>query len=202
VRPDEEVAIVEDREPVYLPIGLPYGGIMVPSSKGPRCILRHGGRLTRVPLSIFRLWRKSLNALNRDELREVAARNGDLGRFERDLQRLVEAQLLIPWTKEGENLNHFSHLRVIPCGIGGGNLPDHPETFALLRRTDQNPVLWVDVVAFTLYGHFDGIATLDDACLATAKRLDYPVDEVRERALTLLPALMRNGLVFIDLAVR
>ena len=46
------------------------------------------------------------------------------------------------------------------------------------------------------------MATLDEACLVTAKRLDYSVDEVRERALTLLPALMRNGLVFIDLAVR
>ena len=192
---------MEGREPVYLAVGLPYGGIMAPSFKGPRCILRRGGRLIRVPLSVFRLWRKSLNALSRDELREVAASNGDLGGFERDLQRLVEAQLLIPWTDESVNLRHFSHLRVIPCGMGGSNLPDHPETFALLGRTDQNPVLWVDVVAFTLYGHFDGIATLDESCTATAKRLEYPVDEVRERALTLLPALMRNGLVFADLVV-
>ena len=193
---------MEGREPVYLAIGLPYGGIMAPNLKGPRCILRLGGRPIRVPLSIFRLWRKSLDALSRDELREVAASNGDLGSFERDLQRLVEAQLLTPWTEESKNLSHFSRLRVIPCGMGGSNLPDHPETFALLGRADQNPVLWVDVVAFTLYGHFDGIATLDEACIATAKRLDYPVDEVRERALTLLPALMRSGLAFIDLAVR
>ena len=43
------------------------------------------------------------------------------------------------------------------------------------------------------------MATLDEACLVTAKRLDYSVDEVRERALT---ALMRAGRVFIDLALR
>ena len=89
---------MEGREPVYLAIGLPYGGIMAPNLKGPRCILRLGGRPIRVPLSIFRLWRKSLDALSRDELREVAASNGDLGSFERDLQRLVKAQLLTPWT--------------------------------------------------------------------------------------------------------
>ena len=193
---------MEDREPVYLAVGLPYGGIMAPNLKGARCILRRGGRFVQVPLPAYRLWRKSLDALSWDELREVAASNGDLGSFERDLQRLVEAQLLTPWTEESKNLSHFSRLRVIPCGMGGSNLPDHPETFALLRRTGQNPVLWVDVVAFTLYGHFDGIATLYEACAATAKRLDYPVDEVRERALTLLPALMRSGLAFIDLAVR
>ncbi len=193
---------MEDREPVYLAVGLPYGGIMAPNLKGARCILRRGGRFVQVPLPAYRLWRKSLDALSRDELREVAASNGDLGSFERDLQCLVEAQLLTPWTEESKNLSHFSRLRVIPCGMGGSNLPDHPETFALLRRADQNPVLWVDVVAFTLYGHFDAIVTLEEACLATAKRLDYPVEEVRERALALLPALMRNGLVFIDLAVR
>ena len=191
-----------NREPVYLAVGLPYGAIVTPTSEGPRCSLRRGGSLTRVPLSVFRLWRKALNALNRDELRELAASNGDLGRFQRDLQRLVEAQLLIPWTEESETFSRFSRLRVIPCGMGGSNLPDHPETFALLRRVDQKPVLWVDVMAFTLYGHFDGIATLNEACVAAAKRLDYPEAEVRERALTLLPTLMRNGLVFIDLAVQ
>ena len=86
--------------------------------------------------------------------------------------------------------------------MGAGNSAEHPEAFALLARHDAAPVLWVDVVAFTLYGHFDGIATLDEACAATAERLDYPVDEVRERALTLMPDLMRSGLVFIDLMVR
>ena len=73
---------------------------------------------------------------------------------------------------------------MLPCGMGGSNLPDHPETFALLRRADQNPVLWVDVVAFTLYGHFDGIATLEESCLASVKRRGFPVEDVRERALT------------------
>lgn len=114
---------MEGREPIYLAVGLPYGAIVTPTSAGPRCSLRRGGKFIRVPLSIFRLWRKSLDALSRDELREVAASNGDLGSFERDLQRLVEAQLLTPWTEESKNLSHFSRLRVIPCGMGGSNLP-------------------------------------------------------------------------------
>ncbi len=193
---------MEGREPVYLAVGLPYGGIMAPSFKGPRCILRRGGRLIRVPLSVFRLWRKSLNALSRDELREVAASNGDLGGFERDLQRLVEAQLLIPWTDESVNLRHFSHLRVIPCGMGGANLPEKPDAFPLLSPRDGSAVLYVDLLGFALYGSFDGAISLEDACVATSERLALPLDQVRQRAALLLPALVHNGLAFIDLTVR
>lgn len=191
-----------DREPVYLAVGVPYGAIVTPSLEGPRCSLRRGGKFVQIPLRVYQPWRCALNGLAQGELREIAAGNNDLDTFDRDLAWLVESKLLLPWTQREVDLEHFNRIRVIPCGIGGGNSAERPEAFALLARNDAAPALWVDVVAFTLYGHFDGIATLDEACGDTAKRLDYPVDEVRERALTLLPALMRSGLAFIDFTVR
>lgn len=187
---------------IYLAIGLPYGAIVTPTSGAPRCNLRRGGKFVQMPLQAYELWHQALDGIDRDALREIAARNNDLDDFDDNLAWFKSSQLLLPWTQQEADLEYFARIRVIPCGIGAGNSAEHPEAFALLARHDAAPALWVDVVAFTLYGQFDGNATLDEACAATAKRLDYPVDEVRERALTLMPALMRSGLVFIDLTVR
>jgi len=89
-------------------------------------------------------------------------------------------------------------IRVIPCGIGGGNAPDDPARFALLARHDAAPALWVDFVGYALWSFFDGVSTLHAACEAAARHPRLPVDVVRRRALSLLPALMRSGLAFLD----
>lgn len=42
------------------------------------------------------------------------------------------------------------------------------------------------------------MASLAAVCEATARHLNGPLDAVRQRALTLLPVLMRNGVALID----
>ena len=170
-----------------LPIGRPTGVIAARSNTEIVHTLRRGGKSVRVARQMFDVWTLAL------------AGGGEPGPV---TDRLVKANLLLPWTGTAEDYERYPALRVIPCGMGGANLPEKPDAFPLLSPRDGSAVLYVDLLGFALYGSFDGAVSLEDACAATSERLALPLDQVRERAATLLLALVRSGLAFIDLAVR
>ncbi len=187
----------------YLAIGVPLGALVSASgSKDNLCGIRRDGKYVQIPLQAYELWHKALDGVDEDGLRETAAQNYDLEDFSDNLAWFVESHLLLPWSGQESDFGKFGDIRVIPCGIGAGNSVDDPARFAILSRHDAVPALWVDFLAYIIWSFCDGVATLDEACLAAANHTHVAASEVRQRALTLLPALMRNGLAFIDLAVR
>jgi len=58
--------------------------------------------------------------------------------------------------------------------------------------------LRVDIVGYMIWTFLDGVVTLEQACQATAEHAKVPVEDVRRRALTLVPTLIRNGLALLD----
>ncbi len=182
----EEVKHMPDTVKV-LPIGRPTGAIAAPSNTELVHTLRRGGKSVRVARQMFDVWTLALAG---------GAEPGPV------TDRLVKANLLLPWTGTAEDYERYPALRVIPCGMGGANLPEKPDAFPLLSPRDGSAVLYVDLLGFALYGSFDGAISLEDACVATSERLALPLGQVRQRAALLLPALVHNGLAFIDLTVR
>lgn len=183
----EEVKHMRDTPVKVLPIGRPAGVVAAPSNTELVHTLRRGGKSVRVARQMFDVWVLALAG---------GSESGPV------TDRLVKANLLLPWTETAEDYKHYAALRVIPCGMGGANLPEKPDAFPLLSPRDGSAVLYVDLLGFALYGSFDGAISLEDVCVATAERLAFPLDQVRQRAALLLPALVRSGLAFIDLAVR
>ena len=193
---------ISEKVLTYVAIGVPLGALVsVSNSKDNVCGIRRGGKYVQMPLQAYESWHRALDGVDAESLREIAARNNDLDDFSDNLAWFVESDLLLPWTGEEGDYRRFEEIRVIPCGIGAGNSADDPTRFAILSRRDATPALWVDFLGYTIWSFCDGVNTLDEACQATANHLGISLDDVRRRTLTLLPALMRNGVAFIDLAI-
>jgi hypothetical protein len=183
--------------PTYLALGIPLGALVTPTSPGPRCGLRRGGRYVELPVEAYEYWHLALDSRSEEELRAVAIRQGAAADFADNLQWFVEARLLLPWHGDARDVAHYAHLRVIPCGIGAGNTAAHPDRFTVLHR-DGRPALDLDVVGYALWSFCDGTVSLDQACRQTAQHLQVPPDAVSARAGTAVVQWMRQGVAFLD----
>jgi len=183
----------------YLAIGIPQGvGFISEQSEEPFCYIRRGGRTVQVPLAFYEWWVLALDGVDVDTLRDLAAKRNDLDDFSDNLAYLVESHLLLPWTSDVGGIGRFPEIRVVPTGVGVGNGRDDPVGFIIMSRRRDPPGLRVDIVGYIIWTFFDGVLTLEQACQATAEHAKVPVEDVRRRALTLVPTLMRNGLALLD----
>ena len=184
----------------YLAVGVPLGAFVPDEmAQNASCHIRRAGRFFQMPLEPYEWWSSALDGITEDDLRAIAARHHDLDDFADNLAWFLESRLLLPWTGQDVDVERFSDIRVIPWGIGAGNSIEDPVRFSIVSRQGV-PAVAVDVMAYTIWSFCDGATTLEAVCRATADHLQMALDDVRHRALTLVPTLMRNGLAFLDLA--
>jgi hypothetical protein len=197
-----ETATDEAPHAIYLAIGIPQGLVFVSDqsdqSEEPFFYIRLGGETIQVPLTSYEWWGLALDGVGVDAIRDWAAKRNDLDDFSDNLACLVEYNLLLPWTSDVGDIEQFPKIRVVPAGMGVGNSHDNPHEFVILSRREGAPVLRLDFLAYVIWSFFDGVISLEQACQSTADHLQLPVDSVRQRALTLVPTLMRNGLALLD----
>jgi hypothetical protein len=183
----------------YLAIGLPQGVLFVSDQpEEPFGNIRRGGETIMIPFVAYQWWILALGGVEVDTLRDLAAKQNEMEDFSDNLAFMVECNLLLPWTRDVGDIERFPEIRVVPAGIGVGNAPDNLHEFDILSRQEGTPVLRLDFLGYVIWSFFDGAISLEQACQSTADHLQLPVDSVRQRALTLVPALMRSGLALLD----
>lgn len=196
-------SVATEKITTFLAIGVPLGPMVSASqTTDSPWVVRRGGRFVQMPRFAYEWWHRALDGVDLNTLRTIASRQHTLADMEDNLAWFVESQLLWPWIAHEPDANRLGEIRVIPSGIGAGNVGDDPTRFALLSRRDATPALWVDFLAYTLWSFCDGAMSLDAACRATSEYLHTPLETVQKRAWSLIPALMRNGLAFLDAVMK
>jgi len=194
-----ETATQATPQTTYLAIGIPQGvGFVSERSEEPLCYVRRGGRSAEMPLAVHEWWLLALDGVGVDAFRDLAAKRHDLDDFSDNLAFMVESRLLLPWTSDVGDIERFPEIRVVPAGMGAGNSSENPHEFVILSRRDGAPALYVDFIGYVIWSFFDGAISLEQACQATADHLRLPVEDVRKRALTLVPTLMHSGIALLD----
>jgi len=196
---EQETGATSNSQPTYYAIGLPQG-VLVDSnqSEEPFGNIRRGGKTVMIPFAAYQWWVLALDGVGVDTFRDLAAKQNEMEDFSDNLAWMVESRLLLPWTGENGDIERFPEIRVLPAGVGVGNSRDDPVGFVILSRRGDPSGLRVDIVGYIIWMFLDGVVTLEQACQATAEHAKVPVEDVRQRALTLVPTLMRNGLALLD----
>jgi len=197
-----ETAAQAAPQTIYLAIGIPQGVLVdsnqMDQSEEPFGNIRRGGMTMMIPFVAYQWWFLALSGTEENALRDLAAKQNEMEDFADNLAFMVESRLLLPWTSDVGDIEHFREIRVVPAGVGVGNSWDDEVGFLIMSRRGDPPSLRVDIVDYIIWTFFDGVLTLEQACQATAEHAKVPVEDVRRRALTLVPALMRNGLALLD----
>jgi hypothetical protein len=187
---------------IYLAIGLSQGLVWVDGSPeetlGNIC---RGGAAVQVPFAAFECWLRAIDGVELNTLRDIVAKYQDLDSFSDNLTYMIDSKLLLPWSSTVDDMERFQEIRVIPGGVSAGNTPDDPYRFVICSRQDGEPVLRLDLPAYGIWSFCDGFSSLEQVCKTTAEHLRLPLDSVRQRALTLLPALMQSGVALLDVVV-
>ena len=195
-----DVSTNSDHSIIYLAVGIPQGIIWVDEQPEEESLgnVRNGRTTVHFPLDSFEYWIRALDGVTVDTLLEVAAKQDDLDDFADNLAFMVESKLLLPWTGTAKDIELFRDLRIIPTGIGVGNSSDEPLKFLICSRNDGQPLVRTDFVSYAIWSYCDGISSLEQACQSASEHFSVPLDEVRQLALALVPALMRYGAALLD----
>jgi len=200
-----ETATQATPQTTHLAIGIPQGVLVdsnqMDQSEEPFGNIRRGGMTMMIPFVAYQWWFLALAGVEENALRDLATKQNETEDFSDNLAFMVESNLLLPWTGENGDIERFPEIRVVPAGVGVGNSWDDEVGFLIMSRRGDPPSLRVDIVDYIIWTFLDGVVTLEQACQATAEHAKVPVEDVHKRALTLVPTLMRSGLVLLDVVV-
>jgi hypothetical protein len=182
--------------PLYLAVGLPLGAMH--ENKTVHGGIRVGGELRQIHIDRYVLWAAALQARGLASILSIGPESAR-DRTERHVQALVDDGLLIHFENPRSAVSVLDRHRLLPTGEGLGNQADDEGACFIYGRIPGRQ-LCVDPVVYNVWGASTTDASLREVVEVVAEAFGRPGDEIAAHVLVNLPAMMRAGVVILDLA--
>jgi hypothetical protein len=189
----------------YLAIGTPLGPLIInedDTSLTNFIRVDNNGGYMRLPSEPYRVWLSALDGIAPEEFESILLKESGEDDCAENLKWLIDTHLIVLWDPEATDFSDYPNIRVVPCGGGLGEDPNEPGIYTIVPRHESTAVLRVDFPTYVLWNYCNGLKSLSDACQATVDDLGdlFSLDQVRRRAVMLVPGLLSQQLAFLELA--